>query len=205
MITTTSKEQILVLNYNPISGSIALVGDLYACRNYAARYYKQSPNSCFDSNLASATSLPMKDAPVKLYYAGEFYNNKLTLALQPETNLVLIVDDLLERVTNTVMLINSKDIRYEVLSAIDSDGLTRAQKELQAGDWFMFRELERMFLADHPEHKRRELLRAQVDLVNEVNEHFKDESETYTHKELSIEELTAMPSSEVIAVQETIK
>ena len=50
-----------------------------------------------------------------------------------------------------------------LLSQQQADGLTDPQQSLQSSDWFILRDLERMFLKDHPLHQQREQWREQVD------------------------------------------
>lgn len=164
-----------MLELEPVSGSIALIGDLSACANYAERYHQQHPNTSYGPVLEQYLQVTDEDEGVMLYHAGEFYNSQLTGSLRVDTEIVLIVDDLMPRAHEIYNHVTTLGFRSQILLASDSLGLSIQQKKLLSSDWVVLRELERMFLSELPLHKQREQLRTEVKLDTEVVEFIADE------------------------------
>lgn len=158
MITTLTKELPFVLN-TPISkGRIAFVGDQTHCSNYAARYCKYNLNTEIQNTLTLTSDLPKNIyTSVTLYYAGDFNSYEITAG----TDLVVAVTDNVDVMHD--FIVENQNINIQHVPCIGSDGLTYYNHLLQATDWVVLRELERMFLADTELAISRDRYRALID------------------------------------------
>lgn len=190
------KQKYIELEYNPMVGSIALVGNITDCANYARRYLDTNPYTTFSPDLIDTIQLQPNKNNVLMYYLGEFYNGKLP-TLKSDTELVLIVDDHLTRASDTFNYVMSLNIRAQILKASASTGYEFNQFKLQSSDWLVLRALERLFLADTELHKQREQYRQSINDINEVREYSSDVGEIFIHEDISIEELSKYESNVV--------
>lgn len=192
------KQKNIELEYNPMVGSIALVGNINDCANYARRYLNTNPYTTFSPDLIEVVQTQPNNNTVMMYYLGEFYNGKLP-AIKSDTELVLIIDDHITRSSDTFNYVHSLNIRAQILKASASTGYELNQFKLQSSDWLVLRELERKFLANTELHKQREQYRQSIDNINHVNVYTDEqkESEIFVHKDVSIEELSSYKSKVV--------
>jgi hypothetical protein len=192
MIQETSKEKPVELDI--LSGLVAFIGNINDCSNYAGRFAKT--NRLFDWSNGLSTQIEL-DRPVEpiglMYYLGEFFNNTLPSKIREGTQLIVIVDDHIDRRNATSILLAkiAPDIKVQILQAKTSTGITPEQKKLNETDKFVIRELERMFLKDTSLNIEREQLRINVDSEDLVEE---EEPMTYEHPDLSLEEIALLDS-----------
>lgn len=192
MIHELTKEQPQQLNVE--DGLIAFIGNINDCSLYAGRAAKTHLNLTWTLGLSKHIDLTKPAEPIGfMYYLGEYFNNSLPSLIREGTKLIVVVDDHLDRLNATLVLLSkiAPDIQVQILQAKSARGVTTEQLKLDASDKLVIRELERMFLKGTELNTTRELLRVQVDAV----ELYDDEAPIeYEHVVLSIEDLALMSS-----------
>ncbi|KFA97560.1 hypothetical protein [Vibrio sp. ER1A] len=164
MIITQNSKEILLDN---ISKKVTIVvGDLDTASVYIAKLCKahtrHSDNEVFVAISSDKIYMHPKVIWVDNYKEdmGVYIEHRFDLNkddIFPEDADVFVFDEEIpEWLLETGLVITQ-------LRAKDVHRLTLSQMQLQSTDWEIIRELERMFLSDHPLHLKREVLRARVD------------------------------------------
>lgn len=171
MITIQTQELPQALHVN--KGKVAFIGDQTHCSNIAARIHKNHQHTFMPHALSLTSDLPGNRYPsVDLVYLGHDFKRvtKETLSLYQKVFIVTDDVDVISDISERLDVVVGESIIH--VAAIDSDGLTYANKSLHASDWLVLRELERKFLEGTPLNITREFLRKSVSDV--IAEHKKE-------------------------------
>nr|WP_075519065.1 hypothetical protein [Moritella viscosa]SHO17790.1 Acetyl-CoA acetyltransferase [Moritella viscosa] len=147
MITNTTKELPYIIEL-PTSGSVAFIGDITHCSNYAARTHKHSDVTSLDDALSSTSVLPNNaSSSVDLYYGSD---DAYALDIRDDTTLVICVAESYRVAEKLLTAITEShpDIIVKHERGSDALGSSRESQLLTLSNQEVIDALEVMLLSD---------------------------------------------------------